>query len=670
MSGFFIFVLKNNYMDKINLFKDIVLVLAFAIPVIYLCHKIKLPQIIGFIITGIIIGPYGLSILKDSEGVRHLAELGVAMLLFSIGIEISFSRFKKFFKEIVLTGGLQVGLTLLLGFLTSLVFKLSVQQSIFMGFLLTQSSSALILKLLNDRNEINAPQGKLSVGILIFQDLMIVPMIILIPVLGSAGNIQFFDVIKNISISLVFIVCVLISAKYILPKILKALVDLKMRDVFIVGVIVILLGTAWITNLMGLSFAIGAFIAGLIISESDYAEQIIGEVIPLKEVFMSLFFISLGMLLDSHFLISHPLTVLHFTIIILLIKFIVIFALIYFIGYPTRLAFVVAVILSQIGEFSFILASSGLEANLISEEIFKGMIAASIITLLITPVIFQFVHPLSFKIPNITKKKFKEIESFSQSKLSHHVIIIGFGLNGKNLVQVLKETGINYIVIETNPLIFRKAKENNEKIVFGDASNKEVLQSAGIEGAKIVVFAISDPVAIKIGIKNAKQLSPDCFIIVRTLYVKDIDNLISLGADEVIPEEFETSIQIFSRVLKLYHIPQSVIYTQSNIIRNQSYGLLRDVKFIDQSFSQINQILAQGTIDIVYISKGNIYIGKTLKELDLRTRTGSTIISIVRNNDAINSPGSHFKIQDGDQIIIFGNHISIDNTLEFFKKAI
>ncbi|MCX8010614.1 MAG: cation:proton antiporter, partial [Ignavibacteria bacterium] len=494
--------------------------------------------------------------------------------------------------------------------------------------------------------------------------IMIVPMILLIPFLTLDKVMNLLDIIPQLLISFGIIVLVFISAKFLIPRILFTLVNLKMRDVFLIGIIVISLGTAWLTYSIGFSFAIGAFLAGLILSETEYTHQITSDVYPFKDIFTSLFFVSFGMLLDISFVLNNPITVISYTFLIIALKLSVVFLIIYLLKYPVRISAMVAISLAQIGEFSFVLASIGMDYDLLSQDLYKGFIAASLITLLFTPVLISFAPRLTSKLPELSKRKRLTSSLTPKDGLQNHVIIVGYGLNGHNLAKVLKETGINYVVIELNPKTFKTASANNEKIIFGDASKLKILESANIDKAKMIVFAISDPIAIRRCIQSARQLNPNIHIIVRTRYVSEIDDLLSLGANEVIPEEFETSIQIFSRVLKKYHIPNSVILAQSNIIRNQSYGILRDVRFSDLAFEQINQILAQGTIDTVFIGHNNVNIGKSLKEINLKALTGATVITVIRNNESIHNPSGSFIIQENDQLILFGTHEAIDNADE------
>lgn len=651
-------------MNEVYILKDMIIVLAVSIPIIYLFNKVSIPSIIGFIVTGILIGPNVFGLIKNPEGINHLAELGIALLLFTIGIEISFNSLLKNFKELLLIGSLQVIVTIAVGFLIGIVSGLSPQKSIFLGFLITHSSSAIILKMIYDRDEIDSPYGKIVIGTLVFQDLMILPMMFLIPILGISAEGSFIDAFLRLTFSFGLIVLIFLIARFLMPYFLYQLIHIQMRDVFIIGIIVLCLGTAFITQSFGLSFAIGAFIAGLIISETDYTHQVVGDIMPFKEVFTSFFFISFGMLLDVHLILKNPVQIIAILLVVMILKTLIMTGIVAAIRTSLRIAFLTGLYLSQIGEFSFILALKGLEYSLIESNFYNNFIAVTILTMVISPIILKISPILSTKIPQFKKKPLE----ISQG-LKNHVIIIGFGLNGKNIARVLKEVNIPFIIIEANYSTAKEALKKNEPVIIGDATNKEILNLANLKSAKIAVLVVSDSMTIRITIRLIKEINPNIFLIVRTRYVKDVDDLKNLGADEVIPEEFETSIQILGRVLKQYHLPNSVILAHANTLRTESYGIFRDVRFTEHAFDQINQILAQGTIDTVLINKDSEIVGKTLKEINLRDRTNATVISVIRNNEFIPNPSGNFTILENDLIVLFGTHNAIDKATEILTKG-
>jgi len=380
--------------DGLKFFHQLIIILSFSIPVVFLFNKIKLPSIIGFLITGVIIGPFGLKLIDDTAGIQLMAEIGVAFLLFTIGIEIRLSRFLKHLSEILLTGGLQILCTGLVGVLVGLAMQLSVSQSLFVGFLLAHSSSALILKILKDRKDEGAPQGRISIGVILLQDIMVVPMMLLIPFLAGNSGPDPLIIIWKLCKSILIIAVLLAAARYAIPFLLEQLVNMKMRDVLVIASVVITMGIAWITESLGLSLAIGAFLAGLALSDTDFTHQIISDINPFRDVFLSVFFVSFGMILNLDFLRANAAYILSTSLAIILIKLAIVFGLVRLFGYPARVALFSGVLLSQIGEFSFVLASQGYKNQIISGYLYQTFIGASTLTFIATPLLVSLVYYL------------------------------------------------------------------------------------------------------------------------------------------------------------------------------------------------------------------------------------------------------------------------------------
>jgi len=653
-------------MDGLKFFHQLIIILGCSLPVIYLFNKIKLPSIIGFLITGVVIGPFGLKLIDDTAGIQSLAQIGVAFLLFTVGIEIPLSRFLKRLSEILLTGGLQVLCTFIAGVGIGLAMRLNVGQSIFIGFILAHSSSALVLKLLKDRADQDSAQGRISIGVILFQDVMVVPMMLLVPFLAAGSGPDALLIGWKLVKSLLIIVVILIAARRVIPAVLERLVGMNMRDVLVIASVVITMGIAWITESLGLSLAIGAFLAGLALSGTDYTHQIISDIHPFRDVFLSVFFVSFGMILNVDFLREHAGYVFLTSLMIILLKASIVMGLVGLLKYPLRVALISGVMLSQIGEFSFVLASQGFEHGIISDFSYQAFIGSSVLTFIVTPLLVSLVYYLGTRASVLGSRS--DVEPEARAQVSNHVIICGMGLNGRNLVRVLKETAINYVIVDLNFQKIKKLKSGEERnTVWGDASEVEILRRASVEAARVMVIAISDRFLTKSCVVRAKALNPNLHVIVRTKYLADIEDLLAIGADDVIPEEFETSIQIFSRVLKIFHIPNSVILAQGNIIRNKSYGVFREVRYTQEAFDQISQILAQGTIETYYVAAASPIVGRSIREVNLKALSGAMIINIIRDNQTITNPPSEFVLQAADQLILFGDHGAIDIALRILE---
>ncbi len=652
-------------MQDLLLIQDIVVILLVSLPIIFLFKKINLPSIVGFLIAGMIIGPYGFKLIQSVEQIEVMAEVGIILLLFTIGLELSFKEMLRMKKYVFVVGSLQVALTILFSFFIYLALGFKLQHSLFFGMLISISSTSIILTLLSQRNELDAPHGKIAVGVAVFQDLAVVPMVLLLPLLSATEKSSVQSIIIQLLVAFGSVVFVFIAAKFLMPKIIFQLAKLRMRDAFTIGILMLLLGTAYVTHLFGLSFAIGAFIAGLILSESEYSYQIVSDILPLKDAFNSIFFVSIGLLLNIQFVIQFPLIILLLTIGVILLKAIIVTAIVLLIKYPVRIAILSALTLAQIGEFAFVLAQEGVKLNFLSGDYYNAFLASSIFTIILTPFLFKLSPHLSIRSGNLAFSKPQEIDD--RDKLSGHVIIAGFGLNGSNLARVLKETGIKYVVIELNPDTVKKYKAKGEKIIYGDVSKEEILNIANIQKANVMVFAISDPLITKLSLKLAKRMNPHIHTLVRTRYVNEVEDLKAMGADEVIPEEFETALQIFRKVLERYHIPLNVIMKQVTLLREESYSLLRKEGMDISSFIHLDEILAQGLTESYYVNEDNKHIGKSLAEINLRAQSDATVIAIVRNGQTISNPSGKEVLKANDTFVIYGTHQSVDRAIEILN---
>lgn len=654
---------------EVPIIKEAVIVLVAAIVVFNISHRLRLPAVTGFILTGILIGPGGLGLIKDTHNINILAEIGVVMLLFTIGLEISFRKLGALKKSFWLGGGLQVCLTSLLVMGGLRFFEIPSHELIFYGFLISLSSTALVLKIYSDSGQLQSPHGNLSLGILLFQDIGLVPMIVITQLLGRAGDLSWTIVLARFFISLLAVGAVVVVGRHLMPRVLYLMVKTRVREIFLITSLFLCLGMAFLTSSLGLSLALGAFLAGIIISESEYSYQVTAEIMPFKDLFTSLFFISIGLLLNLPFAWNDKFIILTLVPIIIILKALVVFFIVKIMRYPTQTALVSGLGLAQIGEFSFVLAGVGKANGLIPEEIFQIFIASSILTILATPFLIRLAPVLAEKSRKLFKPRLSLQPDRNGSKKSfeNHIIIGGYGLNGRNLVRVLKETGIPYVIIELNPDTVRRSLKEGEPMIFGDISSREVLKAAGMDKAKMAVFVISDPRAIKAGVKTAREMNREVHIIVRARFVAEIDELYRLGANQVIPEEFETSIEIFARVLEEFRIPRNVINAQIKIIRSEGYGMLRGVAKTRRSMEKIAELLKAGTAETFLIHGDSPADGKSLKELDLRQKTGATIIAVVRGEKSIASPSPDFILREGDTLVLVASHADMDKAFVFLS---
>ncbi len=658
----------------IPILKDIVIILGLSIFIILLFQKIKVPSLLGFLLAGIIAGPYAFNLISSQHEVELLSEIGIIFLLFIIGIELSLKGLAAIKKTIIIGGGIQVGGTILLTAFLANIIGIPLNTAVFIGFLFSLSSTAIVLKILQEKGEVTSPHGRIMVAILIFQDIIVVPMMLLTPLLtGQDENIWGTLGILAIKIVGVLIIIYLLAI-YIVPRIFEVVVKSKNRELFILTTIVFCFSVAWLTSAIGLSLALGAFFAGLIISESDYSHQATANVLPFREIFISFFFISVGSLLDLNFFFNNIINVLLLVVGVILLKMLIILVTVVILRYPARTMFLTVLSIFQVGEFSLLLSTVGLESGLLPTNIYQYFLAISIITMALTPFLMNYAQNITYfllKVP-VPKKIRQRLHSYHNLQLQNHsnieelkdhLVIIGYGINGKNISKAAKSTNIPYVIIDLDQSSFQEAKNNNEPVVFGDATNPVILKHVHVQEARVVVIAISDPDATKSIINEVRSFSQTACIIVRTRYIKEIAENIRLGADEVIPEEFETSIEIFSRVLRKYLIPHDQIQEFINHVRSSDYEMLTTLKAGPHTPSYQHLNIPNKEIVTLSVQQGaNAVVEKTVMESGISKNYGVTILAIKRNNHYITDITPNVVIKQGDLLYLFGAPSNI-NTL-------
>jgi monovalent cation:H+ antiporter-2, CPA2 family len=642
---------------------------------IYVLGKFRIPSIIGFLVGGIIIGPSGLNILHEPGDVEVVAELGVILLMFTIGLEFSLQNLLKLRTLVFGAGFLQVSLaTISIGAISFFLFSEPFSKAILIGLLVSLSSTAIVFKMIQDRGELHTPYGRVCVGILIFQDLCVVVYMLMIPVLAGAVESP-WDIAITIFKAVVVICAVLFSAKWGTPWLLHEIVKTRSRELFIITIIVLSLGTALLTHMMGLSLALGAFLAGVVISESEYSAQTVSDILPLKEIFSALFFISIGMLLNLQILSRNVGLVVVMILIIGIVKFITTILPAYFTGQSLGNALRAGLYLFQIGEFSFVVAVAGKRAGLMAEETYQVFLSAAVITMMATPFLISLSSRLSSAIVGLpflhrveVVSKKRERQHYPQ-RLRDHVIIIGFGINGSNLTKVLRHSGISYVVLELNSNTVRSAKKLGEPIHFGDGTSSIILRKLGIQSATVLVVAISDASATRAIVKVARTENPYIFIIARTRYVSEVEELIKSGANEVIPEEFETSVEIFSKVLNHYRVPMNDIKDNIEEIRADNYKAMRTANLPHQKVDDALMLYSDIDMATFRIRKSFHAHGRTLAELDLRAQTGVTVISTKRNESISELPPPTSMLLDGDILTFIGKRKDIEKAVEYLETG-
>jgi len=659
---------------EIPLLQDIVIIFGLSIVVLFICHRFRVPTIVGFLLTGIMAGPHGLRLIEAIHEVEILAEVGVVLLLFTIGIEFSFRSLVQIKKSVLLGGSLQVTLTLITAFFIARYLGQAFGQAVFIGFLAALSSTAIVLKLIQERAEVDSPHGRTTLAILIYQDVIIVPMILFTPLLaGATGNLGESLLIltaKGIGI----IVLVIFSARWIVPQALYQIARTRNRELFLLSVVVICLAVAWITSSMGLSLALGAFLAGLIISESEYSHQALGNILPFRDVFTSFFFVSIGMLLDVSFLFQQPALIVLIVLAVLALKTVVAGSVTLLLGFPLRTGILVGLGLSQVGEFSFILSKTGIEHGLLAGDVYQMFLSVSVLTMAATPFIIAAAPRIAdivlrLPLPRRLKSGLYPAQEIEKTSKKDHLIIIGFGVNGRNLARAARTGAIPYVIIEMNPEVVREQSAKGEAIYFGDAAQEAVLQYADIKDARIVVVAINDATATRRITEIVRKLNTKVHLIVRTRYLQEMQPLHELGADEVIPEEFETSVEIFTRVLVKYLVPRDEIEKFIAEVRASEYEIFRSLsKRSAAELSDLKLHLPDVDICTLRVDDTSAVVGESLAQIGLRQKYGVTLLAIRRDSQIMSNLRGDAKICAGDLLVVLGQTDEIAAATRLFRN--
>lgn len=653
---------------------ELVALFMVSVFIAYLSYRIKLVPIAGFLIAGVIIGPNALGLVQDQDLVDMLAEIGIILLLFSIGIEFSLEKLSRLKNAIIVGGGLQVLLSVaaVVGILS--YFGVDWKVAVYTGCLVALSSTAIILGLMSEQRKTDTPIGRLSLAVLIFQDLAIIAMVLLVPVLSGEGD-SFTDVLIVLGKAILLIIIVLILARKVVPWILDKVAHTRRQELFLLTVVAICFGIAALTNLANVSLALGAFLAGLVVSESHYSDHALSEILPLKTIFNAVFFVSVGMLLDVQFILQYPLLLLGVAVAVLVLKFVLATSSLLVLGYPIRISAATGLVLAQIGEFSFVLERAGRTAGLtpggfgeIGSQIF---IAVSVLLMLLTPGFLKIsgsLGELLAKTPlkHIGKKP-KDDPNATKAELEDHVILIGYGPAGRNLARVFKETGIPFIVIEMNPKSVEEMRNDGINAVYGDATRTPILEHANVYSAKLCVIAINEPAASPTIIKLAKYLNPTIQVIVRTRYLAEASSLEEFGADKVVPEEMETTVRLFSSVLSAYLVPDEEIQQHIEELRKEDYQIMRG------SIREAHLMVLQGLDDeglhtrAVAVRHHSFADGKSLQELKLRNQFEITVLTVNREGKNIGNPAGDFILQPGDRLIMVGEASKFAEAAQIFR---
>lgn len=570
-------------MTDTSFLTEILLVLLTATGVAVIFEKFRLPSILGFLLTGVIIGPQGFGILSNNEHIRMLAELGIVLLMLTIGLEFSVERLRGMQNIAVIGGTLQIFVSIAVSMAFGWWRGWTFYEGFFLGSVIALSSTAIVLKYLMDRGEIDSPHGRIAISILIFQDLAVVPLMIFLSAFGQslssvgwALGVAFLKTIFLLASAFFF-------SRYLLPQLLFRLAEIRNREIFFLFSVVVCLGMAWGSGALGLSMAIGALLAGFMFANTGFSHQLIGDIIPFRHLFVSIFFVSIGLLFDIRFFFSHIFLVLSVVSLVLFINFFIMTLLIMAFGFPPRIAVITGIMLSQIGEFSFLLIEMSRRSGHITPDLYQVLLSTAFMTMLMMPLLFSAIPWVlkflgGFKMFGLPPAKWGRQEP-ALSSLSNHVVLCGFGPTGRDLAAAFQEEKIPFVIIEMNPSRMREAKKMHMKTVYGDAANQEVLKRVGIDRARALVVSFPDPLGTTQIIRVVQGLNPNVILAVRTRYEGQMPRLYELGADIVVTEEWEASHELNRLVLGQLAVPKERIEYHLSQIRSRKEIAVEQVIF-------------------------------------------------------------------------------------------
>ncbi len=655
---------------EFNILKDILIIFALSTVVNLIFTKIKVPTIVGYLLTGVIAGPHLLGLISSQHQIELMAEIGIILLLFSIGMEFSLKHLMRIRRVVFLGGFLQVILTTG-GFLfASYLYQMNWKSGLFVGLIAALSSSALVLKVLQERSEITSNYGRTVVGILIFQDILLVPLLLFTNLMGAeSSNLGHEIVLLGLKTGLI-VAFVYVGNKWLLPWLLHVIALTKNQELFMMSILVICLGIAFLTSSLGMSLAFGAFLAGLMISDSEYSHNAFGNLVTFKDTFTSFFFVSIGMLLDLNFVFDNGLIVFFSVFMVLTVKAIVAGGVGFLLGHTFKGTVMIGLALSQVGEFSFVLAKLGVSNHIISNFFYHLFLSVAVITMSISPFIIQLAPRLAtmlmkLPLPKIIVNGLFPLKEIEIPELNQHLIIIGKDTSAIKLSVMAQQVRIPYLAIVFDPSVVRDRQKKGEMVIYGDAVNEPILKKAHIETASVVVISVGDIIPAMAILEKIKKLNPMAYTIVRAKQTLDIAQLYTLGADQVVPEKLETAIDLFRRVLSKQHIAQREISRIVSDIREDYYGIFRD-KDIHHRTTFLDE-MDQAEIASLKIEPNSTAEGQSLVGLQLRNTTGVTLLSVKRGKELIEHPEASFVFNGGDYASVLGTPEQISKAKQLFS---
>lgn len=663
-------------MGHIPILGELAVIAVVGVLVTVVLSRLRLPTVAGLLAAGALMGPFAGGLVTSVHDIEMLAEVGVVLLLFTIGLEFSLDRLRDIFRQVALGGVLQVGLTFGATVGVARAFGLSTGVSVFYGFVVALSSTAIVLRTLAEREELDAPHGRFIVGTLIFQDLCVVPMMLVVPLLASdaTGGAAAGAIGLALGKAAAVVVATIALARFVVPRLLTWVDASHSREVFLLAILALCIGTAFLTSLAGLSLALGAFLGGMVVADTEYGHRAMSDMLPLRDTFVSVFFVVLGMLFDPRVVLEQPLLVAALLGVFLVAKGAIATLAALAMRFPPRAAWLAGVGLAQFGEFGFVLTRVGQSSGIVDAEAIAPLLAAGIISMFLTPVLVRLAPHITagerLLAPLARVFGVRGIEDASErtARLEGHVIIVGFGVAGRLAARALHACGAPVVVLEMNIENVREGKAMGLPVYYGDATSEEALRHAGLERAHLLVLLMNDPQAAERIVTTARRLAPDTAVMMRTRYLGERARLVGIGADDVIAEEVEGAVEVVARLLRSLHIPRNVIDERIHAMRTETQCTVRRQTVPRGRLGE--SALADMKIESVLVRPESPAVGESPVSLRLRTETGALVVGTRRADALLQPTDPNAPFEAGDIVYLVGTGDAIERALRVFDPTL
>ncbi len=673
---------------SVDLIGQLVLLLVIACAVLFVVTRLRLPPVVGYLCSGVLLGPHVLGLVGTSEAVSTLAEIGVLLLMFTLGLEFDTRYFLRI-KRVALGGGsLQILLTVLFAVGAGLLLRWPLRTSVFFGCIVALSSTAVVLKSMMQQGLLDTLPGRLTVGILILQDLSVVPMMILLPISGGSPGRVALEFVSAALRAAILLAITFILSRHVMPRFLHLVAAGRSQELFLLVTLSICLGMAWLSHFLGVSYALGAFLAGLILGGSEYAHQMTADLVPFRDVFSGVFFVAMGMLLDPLYVAAAWPAIVVVVWIILVGKTATTAAAVSWFGYPPPVALQVGINLAQVGEFSFLIALMGVQSGLITEADYQVAIAASIISMILAPLAIRLSPTLASMASRagggLLPAWDRLTESYERvgpgaspdatpppapSPASSHIVILGYGTVGRTLGEFLMANKIPFVALELDPGLVREARRAGHPVRYGDASSEELMRRAGVDRARMLIVTLPDHVMERAVIKRARRMNPGLFIMARGRRGAEYAQLYRDGADEVIHETFEVGVEFLAHILRRFNFPKQEVERQIGRLRSGGYEVFRREDFAPLPLEEVRRTLDTLRVEFLEIPARSPLVGKSLRDAGIREATGALVLAVVRDGFTIHSPDAGFVLQEKDTILVSGAIEQVALVEEILEKG-